>query len=71
MCGYINYQDSRLIPPDVNDREDESNFDAHMGCSHNGACHGLLMRLNKDAEHTIVEWADIMGCAECPEWEEW
>ena len=71
MCGYADYSDGRLIPPDVNDREEESDLDAHERCTHSMACMSLLMRLNGLSIVGAERAARTMGCAECDQWEEW
>ena len=70
MCGYVDYNDGRLIPPDINDKEEESNIDAFGRCKYGVPCLGVWMRRNGMPNTTTDVVADDLGCAECDQWEE-
>jgi len=69
--GYSSYQDSRLIPPDINEPDEESAVGSYHTCAHSGACLRMLKRtvdfelLDPDDE----EIADHLECEWCDEWE--
>ena len=68
MCGYANYQDPRLQPPE--DYEPESDYNAYDRCTHCMACSRLALRLSGETMIGAHRLAGTLGCAECEQWEE-
>lgn len=67
--GYSSYQDSRLIPPDINE-PDVTPSDCYEDCAHASACRMQLARLrgyDVDEDNTLY-WLDHLardlGCSE-------
>ena len=75
MCGYVNYQDPRLIPPDINDPDEPMDVRCFEDCTHGEACRSLLARYRGwDANEDEAYWADKLtddlGCENCELWED-
>jgi len=67
--GYSSYNDPRLIPPDINELDEESNRDAYDRCIHCAACSRVVLLLSGQAMVGVHRLADVLECAECDEWE--
>lgn len=68
--GYSSYQDSRLIPPDINEPDEESAAGSYHTCAHSGAC---LRMLKRTVDFELLdpndeEIADHLECEWCDEW---
>jgi hypothetical protein len=68
--GYADYQDARLIPPDINEPDEMTPAECWERCVHAVACMGLLLRLSDVRATSVEHAAEAMGCAECDEWAE-
>lgn len=75
MCGYASYQDSRLIPPDINDPDEPIDVRCYEDCTHGEACRALIARLRGfDVDENEFFWVDkltdYLGCEDCELWED-
>jgi hypothetical protein len=70
MCGYTDYNDPRLQPPE-DGGEDMTPAECWARCVHGDACMGLLMRLEGELpkHDRIARAAEMMGCEDCGTWE--
>ena len=68
MCGYSDYSDHRLQPPE-DDGDEMTPVKCWELCMHGDACRNALCRID-DRYYGGDEVATVMGCAECERWEE-
>ena len=67
MCGYANYNDPRLQPPEGDGEMDAA--ECWVKCAHGYACQDVLCRLH-GKEYSGYETAETLHCDECDQWEE-
>lgn len=70
MCGYTNYQDPRLIPPDINDTDGPYDY---RNCAHGEACRRVFERESPSVNLEYMGYegiARMLECEICDLWEE-
>lgn len=63
MCGYVNYRDPRLQPPEGD--EEKTPAECYMTCAHAKACKRIFERETGELLDAVLE----LACDLCDEWE--